>query len=110
MPTEVTVAIVAGVFAILSAVTTTVLNVYFAKKNASHKDNETKKRALVCLLRSSMLREYSDYTSREYCTVNEKENLTEQYEVYHDLGGNGMMTALYGEMMRLPSEPPEEND
>lgn len=110
MPTEVTVAIIAGIFAILSTVISTALNMYFTKKNNSRKDRDLEIRALVCLLRSSMLREYDDYTSKKYCTVNEKENLSEQYETYHGLGGNGMMTALYEEMMKLPSEEPSHHD
>ena len=38
-----------------------------------------------------------------------KQALEEEYQEYHNIGGNGVGTQMYESIMALPTEPPEEN-
>lgn len=55
------------------------------------------------LLRSRLIEYHDKYTERGYCPIYAKEAATRSYEAYHDLGGNGVITALYEEIMELPT-------
>jgi hypothetical protein len=46
---------------------------------------------------------------RGYAPHYAKEALTKAYKAYHNLKGNDVATGLYNEVMKLPSEKPEEN-
>ena len=51
--------------------------------------------------------EYHDkYTERGFCPIYAKEADRRSYEAYHALGGNGVITKLYNDIMALPEEDP----
>lgn len=55
------------------------------------------------LLRSRLIEYHDKYTERGFCPIYAKEAATRSYEAYHDLGGNGVITSLYEEIMELPT-------
>ena len=61
------------------------------------------------LLRSQLIEYHDKYTERGYCPIYAKEAATRSYEAYHELGGNGVITKLYSDIMALP-ESEEEKD
>lgn len=63
---------------------------------------------LQCLLRAEIIRSHDKYVDRGYAPHYAKEALTKAYKSYHNLGGNDVATALYNEIMELPSDKPEE--
>ncbi len=60
------------------------------------------------LLRSQLIEYHDKYTERGYCPVYAKEAATRSYEAYHELGGNGVITKLYNDIMALPESKEEK--
>lgn len=57
-----------------------------------------------CLLRAEIIRNHDKYVEREFCPIYAKEALKRAYTAYHALGGNDVATALYNEVLLLPTE------
>lgn len=109
MSSEIIVAIIGAAAIIINVILTNILNERSAKKRKEDKDDQLIHDALKCILRASIIREYDDYMARGYCEVHEKVSVDEQYKVYHELGGNGTITAIHEKIMELPTEPPINN-
>lgn len=61
------------------------------------------------LLRADIIRLYNKYhEDRKYCPIYVKSALEDEYNQYHALGGNGVITKLYEELMELPTEEMDE--
>ncbi len=54
------------------------------------------------MLRAELLHEYNKWTDRGYCPMESKEYVERTYNSYHALGGNGIGTSMYDEVMALP--------
>lgn len=68
------------------------------------------RRGLRALLRADIIRLYNKYHDElGWCPVYVKQALEEEYQEYHNIGGNGVGTQMYEAIMALPTEPPEEN-
>lgn len=59
-----------------------------------------------CLLRAEVIRSHDKYVERGFCPIYAKEALRRAYKAYHTLGGNDVATALYNEVIALPTEAP----
>ncbi len=72
------------------------------------KQNKKKAKALEigvqCLLRIELIHSYEKYMDKGYCPVYAREALKLEYESYHELGGNGIVTDLYNKVIALPTE------
>ena len=62
-------------------------------------------RGTQALLRNQIIHNYEKYMERKWMPVYARENMTEMYESYHDLGGNGAITQLMEELKDLQSLP-----
>ncbi len=65
------------------------------------------------LLRGKLIDYYEKYSEKGVCPIYAKESVRRSYEAYHELGGNGVITKLYEELMALPAagrEPENEGD
>lgn len=58
------------------------------------------------LLRNQLIEYHDKYTERGFCPIYAKEAARRSYEAYHALGGNGVITKLYNDIMALPEEDP----
>ncbi len=56
------------------------------------------------LLRNQLIEYHDKYMERGYCPIYAKEAARKCYEAYHELGGNGVITKLYNDIMALPEE------
>ena len=54
------------------------------------------------LLRMEIVRIYETYMNLGYCPSYMKENISELYESYHILIGDGMATSMINEIYKLP--------
>lgn len=70
------------------------------------RENDALKNGMQSLLRNNIIDAHDKYTKKKYCPIYAKESLTKTYEAYHALGGNGVVTKLYNDIMALPEEPP----
>lgn len=61
------------------------------------------------LLRNQLIEYHDKYTDKGFCPIYAKESARRSYEAYHELGGNGVITKLYNDIMQLPEEPIDHN-
>ena len=73
---------------------------YIAQRRDQKKDNKTK--AILVLLHDAVYRNCEKAIRRGYTTVMEFDNITELYNAYHAMGGNGTGTELYERVKKLP--------
>lgn len=85
------------------------------KKRKSEAD-ETEKRDLqklekgvMLLMRSDLIRLHDEFVGKKgYCSTSTKMSIEEEYQCYHELGGNGIVTNLREEIENLPEHPQTE--
>ena len=69
------------------------------------------RKGIRALLRADLIRLYNKYhDDLGYCPIYVKQSLTDEYQQYHALKGNGVGTDLYNKLMALPTEPPQERE
>ena len=59
------------------------------------RENDALKNGMQSLLRNNIIDAHEKYMK------------TKTYDAYHALGGNGVVTKLYNDVMELPENPPE---
>ena len=62
------------------------------------------------LLRSKLIDYHDKYVERGYCPIYVKEAARRSYEAYHELGGNGVVTKLFEDLMALPETDKDEEN
>lgn len=60
------------------------------------------------LLRNQLIEYHEKYSDRGFCPIYVKESARRSYDAYHELGGNGLVTKLYDDLMSLPETKGEE--
>ena len=73
------------------------------EKKKADEENELVKSALRALLRSELMRTHHQAVRDGHASTLDKEVMERTYQSYHRLGGNGIATNLYNEMMALPT-------
>lgn len=108
----VTAALTAAVSTVVgSAVSAVIASLIARKKSKKAIDEVTTARyiaienGLQSILRAEIIRQHDKHTERGYCPLYAKEAMVKVYDAYHALGGNGMMTRFYNEIIALPEEP-----
>ena len=74
------------------------------EKEKADEENELVKSALRALLRSELMRTHHQAVRDGCASTVDKEVMERTYQSYHRLGGNGIATNLYDEMMALPTK------
>ena len=72
-------------------------------KGVAKRENALRE-GVMSLLRNQLIEYHDRYTRRGYCPIYAKESARRSYEAYHELGGNGVVTKLYEDIMALPEE------
>ena len=70
-------------------------------------DEKALRKGVLGLLRADLIRSYEKYGERGYCPIYARDALEQEYEAYHNLGGNGTITDLWNKTKLLPTDPPE---
>ena len=65
------------------------------------KGRDANSRGTMLLLRVQMIEYHDKYVAQGYIPSYAYENFCEMYEAYHELGGNGMITHMFDEIMEL---------
>lgn len=81
-----------------------------AKLKGAMKREKALQDGVQSLLRNQLIEYHDKYTERGFCPIYAKESARRCYEAYHELGGNGVITKLYNDIMALPEEPPKEGN
>ena len=98
---------------IVSAISTSIVGylLYKFKKHESDKEKYLKElmkrdkainESLCALCRDRILQGYRYYKQHGGITTQDLETMTNLYRAYHNLGGNGTITAVYEKILRLP--------
>lgn len=97
-----------------SAVSAVIASLIARKKSKKQEDEVNSARyiaienGLQSILRAEIIRQHDKHIERGYCPLYAKEAMVKVYEAYHALGGNGMMTRFYNEIIALPEEQKED--
>jgi hypothetical protein len=89
------------------------LDAFDQKRDAARVEREAEERrnaewqqamtgGMRSMLRSELLHEYNKWTDKGFCPMESKEYVERTYLSYHALGGNGIGTSMYDEVMALP--------
>ena len=65
------------------------------------------KRGVQALLRDRLLQGYKYYRRQGWADEDDRTNLENVYQQYHNLGANGVMDNLRQRFLDLPPDPPE---
>lgn len=65
------------------------------------RDRDANGRGTMLLLRVQLIEYHDRYVKEGHIPPYALENFIEMYEAYHDLGGNGMVTKMYEEVLEL---------
>lgn len=66
------------------------------------KDRNANSRGTMLLLKVQLIEYHKEWIERGYVTKHGLDNFIEMYGAYHELGGNGVATALLNEIKKLP--------
>lgn len=58
------------------------------------------------LLRNEIRKEYKECVNKEYCSLDDMENIQDMYDSYHALGGNGSITRLMEKLKKMDTDKP----
>ena len=86
-----------------------VLAYFAARFKGGFKREKALQEGVKGLLRSMLIDYHDKYMERGYCPIYVKESARRSYEAYHELGGNGVISKLYGDLMALPETEKEES-
>lgn len=93
---------------VLKYAITAVCGLVFATLCASVRKLRASQKALKngtqSLLRADIIRAYDKYVEKGYCPIYARDALEQEYNAYHDLGGNGTITDLWERIKDLPTE------
>lgn len=67
-------------------------------------ETQALKQGVQAVLRDRILHAYHHYKYVGKISVSQMENLSNMYNAYHDLGGNGVVTNVYLKAMKLPQD------
>jgi len=76
----------------------------YSEVKKSRCQSETLKEGMTALLRSELIKDYNKYMEKGEMPIYAKENVEDICKAYHNLGGNGVGTKMYEELMSLPTE------
>lgn len=65
------------------------------------RDRDANGKGTMLLLRVQLIEYHDRYTKEGHIPVYALDNFIEMYEAYHELGGNGMVTEMYKEVLEL---------
>lgn len=59
----------------------------------------------IAVARSMLIRECNHYINKGYAPLYAIDSISEMYDAYHALGGNGAISSVYNEFLSLPHNP-----
>ncbi len=74
------------------------------KDEAAKKKEQAIEEGVQALLRNELVRRYREYETKGEMTILDKENIEAMFKQYENLGGNGTVKHLMGELLSLPTK------
>ena len=73
-----------------------------AIKEAQEQESRAIRDGLCAVLRDRIIQSATYHEERGYVPLRDMENMSLMYQAYHNLGGNGLVTKVYKEVLELP--------
>lgn len=83
-----------------------VVDIIRRKRHQEVKEDESLRTGVQALLMANLESKHDEMIKKGFASYREKELYEKQYNAYHNLGKNGVMTAAYEEVMALPLNKP----
>lgn len=74
------------------------------KDEAAKRKEQAIEEGVQALLRNELVRRYREYETKGEMTILDKENIEAMFKQYENLGGNGTVKHLMGELLSLPTK------
>lgn len=81
------------------------INRYRKGEEEREKKDAARDKLQLSMARCILIRECNHYLRKGYAPLYALDSVTEMYDAYHELGGNGAVTGIYQEFLRLPHAP-----
>ena len=72
------------------------------EKAAQKQESEAIRNGLCAVLRDRIIQSATYYEEKGFIPIRDMENMSLMYKAYHNLGGNGLVTKVYKEVLELP--------
>ena len=88
---------------------------YVIKKIADNlkremEDQKSIKLGVQAILRDRLIQSYNYHIEEGYCSIHDRDNISNMYEQYHCLGVNGVVDRLMDELLALPVKERPKKD
>lgn len=77
------------------------------KEKTAEEDRRLLKKGIQSLLKNDLKVRYDYWINEGYAPEDAKDDLEDEYKIYHALGKNGVMDSRREKVLRLPNERPE---
>jgi len=67
------------------------------------REKEFLNRGVQALLRDRLIQSCRAFLRKGFCTIEERDNIVNMYEQYHNLGANGVIDELIKDVLELPT-------
>lgn len=81
------------------------MNRYQKEEETRQQKDAARDKLQLSMARCILIRECNHYLRKGHAPLYALDSVTEMYEAYHELGGNGAVTGIYDEFLRLPHAP-----
>lgn len=98
------------VFGLMVAGLTFVTRTLAARLKKQQQENEALRNGMRSLLKAQIVSTCERCMESGWCGSQMRDTITDMYESYHALGGNGTATSLVKQTMELPAVNPEKGD
>ena len=83
------------------------LNQYSQIEEKREVQENARNKLQIEVARLTIIRECNHYITKGYAPLYAVDSISEMYQAYHELGGNGAVTGIYNEFLSLPHNPRE---
>lgn len=91
-------------FGLIVAALTCVVRTLSARIKRQQVENEALRNGMRALLMRQIEQDCEDAIRAGHCSAQSKSTIATMYESYHALGGNGVITGLVDQLLKLPPE------
>lgn len=81
------------------------INKYRKLEEEREKKEKARDNLQLAVARTLLIRECNHYINKGYAPLYALDSISEMYDAYHALGGNGAVTGIYNEFLSLPHNP-----
>ena len=69
-------------------------------------DQKSIRLGVQAILRDRLIQSYNHHMGLGYCPIHDRDNISNMYNQYHNLGENGVMDGLVDEIMKIKKKKP----